>query len=146
MAQAGKFWLTLYSIVTAVCYLFDGLCFISAFRWFSVPGDEHSELLLLMATLINFSIDVYYFIWVLNLKQKLPPKIGSYVSDAVLGLTSKLSRELFHNLDHGARAAVPEARKKLRDIKEEAKAETLKAKQAIKNKKSAAANKKKQGD
>ena len=99
--------MTLYSVVTAVCYLMDGLCFISAFRWFSVPGNEHAELLLLMATLLNFTIDVYYFIWVMNLKQKLPPKIGSFVSDAILGYTQKMTRELYHNLDQGARAAVP---------------------------------------
>ena len=101
--------MTLYTIVTAVCYLMDGLCFISAFRWFSVPGNEHAELLLLMATLLNFTIDVYYFIWVLNLKQKLPPKIGSFVSDAVLGYSTKMKRELFYNLDHGVRGGVQDA-------------------------------------
>lgn len=109
-AEHSKKWMMIYTILTAVCYLFDGLCFISTFRWFSVAGHEHAELLLLMATLLNFAIDVYYFIWVLNLKQKLPPKIGSFVSDAILGYTKKLTRELYYNLDSGARSGVEEAK------------------------------------
>ena len=48
-----------------------------------------------MVTLINFTVDVYYFIWVVNLKQKLPPKIGGMVSDAILGYTQKMTRELY---------------------------------------------------
>ena len=98
-AEASKKWMLLYTVITAVCYLMDGLIFISTFKRFSVKGDEHAELLLLMATLLNFSIDVYYFIWVLNLKQKLPPKMGSFVSDAILGYSKKMTRELYHNLE-----------------------------------------------
>ena len=107
-----------YSIVTAVCYLFDGICFIYAFKKFSEPGDEYAELLLLMTTLVNFTIDVYYFIWVVNLKQKLPPKIGAFVSDAILGYTQKMTRELYHGLDRGARSGVESAKTKLKDAKD----------------------------
>ena len=132
-AQKSKLWMGVYSGITAVCYLFDGIVFISTFRWFSVPGHEHAELLLLMATLLNFSIDVYYFVWVLNLKQKLPPKIGSFVSDAVLGYTQKMTRELYHNLDTGSRAGVEGAKQKLKDAKEEAAKKAVQAKELAKN-------------
>ena len=127
-AQASRFWMLGYSVSTAVCYLFDGICFIYAFKKFSEAGNEYAELLLLMATLLNFTIDVYYFIWVINLKQKLPPKIGSFVSDAILGYTQKMTRELYQGLDRGARSSVEGARKKLSDVKEEAKQEAANAK------------------
>ena len=124
----------IYTGITAVCYLMDGLCFISTFRWFSVPGHEHAELLLLMATLLNFSIDIYYFIWVLSLKEKLPPKIGAFVSDAVLGYTQKMTRELYHNLDAGSRNGVEAAKTKLIAAKEQTIKEAKKAKEFAKNK------------
>ena len=31
-AQASRFWMMGYSIITAICYLFDGICFIYAFK------------------------------------------------------------------------------------------------------------------
>ena len=117
-----------YTIITAVCYLFDGICFIYAFKEFSEPDNEYAELLLLMTTLVNFTIDVYYFIWVVNLKQKLPPKIGAFVSDAILGYTQKMTRELYHGLDRGARSGVEGAKTKLKEAKDEAKKEAANAK------------------
>lgn len=115
LGEKGKTILTLYSVFTALCYLMDGVCFIVAYNGFSVPGNEHSELLLLVATLLNFTIDVYYFVWVLNLKSKLPPKIGSFVSDAILGYTKKLTREIMHSFEPSKRAELEAQQKELEE-------------------------------
>ena len=62
--------------------------------------------------LIFLVVDVYYFTWVLSLKGKLPPDMACFVSDAVLGYTKKMSRELMHNLDSGARSRLEDAKNK----------------------------------
>jgi len=102
---------------------------------------------MLLATLIFFVIDLYYFVWVTQLKHKLPEKMGSYVGDAVLGYTSKMSREMYHGLDKGARSGVTNARSKMNKAKEDAiqaasdankkRKETNAAKKAKKEKESA---------
>ena len=121
MAEENRKWLLLYSGLTGLCYLFDALTFVIVLRWFSVAGKEHSELLMLFATLINFGIDMYYLIWVMQLKSKLPPKMGTFVSDAILGYTKKLTRELYHNLDRSDRPNVQAARASMAADKEKAK-------------------------
>ena len=56
-------------------------------------------MVMLFATLINFGIDMFYFLWVLVLRGRLPHSIGGLISDAVFGFTKKLTRELYNNLD-----------------------------------------------
>ena len=65
MAEDNRKWLMLYTVLTGICYLFDALTFVIVLKWFSVAGKEHSELLMLFATLINFGIDMYYLLWVM---------------------------------------------------------------------------------
>lgn len=89
-----KKWLVLYTIASVLCYLMDGLQFCIQYRAFGVKGKEHAELLMLLATLIYFAVDFYYFVWVLQLKQKLPASMASFVSDAIFGYTGKMAREL----------------------------------------------------
>ena len=96
MAENCKKWLTLYSLLTIICYILDGLTFIIVLRQFSkVAGHEHSEMIMLFATLFNFSLDLFYFIWVMTLRGRLPASMGGFVSDAVFGFTKKLTRELY---------------------------------------------------
>ena len=75
-----------------------------------MAGHEHSEMIMLFATLYNFGLDLFYFIWVLTLRGRLPPSMGSFVSDAVFGYTKKLTRELYANLDKTQRPVVEEMR------------------------------------
>jgi len=42
---------------------------------------------------------MFYFLWVAVLRERLPPKLGSVISDAVFGYTKKMTRELYGNLD-----------------------------------------------
>ena len=65
--QEIKKWLLIYSLLTVVCYMTDGLNFVIQYRWFSVPGHEHSELVLLVATIFYFGLDLYYIFWVMML-------------------------------------------------------------------------------
>ena len=54
---------------------------------------------MLFATLFNFGIDMFYFMWVMVLRGRLPGTQGALISDAVFGYTKKLTRELYGNLD-----------------------------------------------
>ena len=74
---------------------------------------------MLCVTLTYLIIDAYYFTWVLSLKNKLPPDMACFVTDAVLGYTKKMSRELWHNLDTGARKKVEDAKNKFRAKKDQ---------------------------
>ena len=76
---------------------------------------------MLTFTLIFLIIDAYYFTWVLSLKSKVPPDMACFISDAILGYTKKMSRELFHNLDTAARRKVEEAKNKYRQKKDQQK-------------------------
>ena len=77
-----------------------------------MPGAEHADVILLFVSLTFLVLDAYYFTWVLSLKDKLPPEMAAYASDAILGYSKKMSRELLHNLDSAARQKVEEARNK----------------------------------
>ena len=83
------------------------LTFCIAFYEFQgVPGYEHADVVMLIMTMIFIGIDVYYFLWVLSLKGKLPPDMAVFVSDAVLGYTKKMNRELGWNLNPAQREAL----------------------------------------
>ena len=84
----------IYSVLTVGCYLFDGLQFVIQYSAFGVKGYEHSELTMLLATIVYQAIDIYYLVWVVQLKQKLPANMSSYMSDTILGYTSKMTNEL----------------------------------------------------
>ena len=47
-----------------------------------------------MAAIIYFGIDLYYFIWVIQLKHKLPKEMATFASDAIFGYTNKMAAEL----------------------------------------------------
>ena len=112
-SQETKKMQTMYSVTTVLIYVFDILTFCIAFyRFQGVPGAEHADVILLFVSLTFLVLDAYYFTWVLSLKDKLPPEMAAYASDAILGYTKKMSRELWHNLDSGARQKVEEARNK----------------------------------
>ena len=106
---------------------------------------------MLAITLTFLVIDAYYFTWVLSLKGKLPPDMACFVSDAVLGYTKKMSRELKYNLDKGARAGIETAKNKLRQKQDQRKtmereAQEQRAKEAEQNKKKEAQAKAQQKD
>ena len=141
--NAAKGWMMLYTILTGACYLLDALCFLIVFRWFSTPGNEHSELLLMMVILAFLVLDVYYLVWVINIRQRLPGEYGAFVSDAILGYSKKMTRELFYNLDRTSRAGVESAREKLASAKNAALEKAKAAKEAAAAKKKQEAQNKK---
>ena len=75
---------------------------------------------MLFAVLANFGLDMFYFIWVMTLRGRLPPSLGGFVSDAVYGYTKKLTRELYQGLDKNQKPVVDEMKKKMLKEKEEA--------------------------
>jgi len=79
-----------------------------------VPGYEHADVVMLTLTIVFLTIDAYYFLWVLNLKSKLPPDMATFVTDAVLGYSKKMQRELVYNLDSGEKAILEKSKNKMR--------------------------------
>jgi DNA-binding transcriptional MerR regulator len=47
-----------------------------------------------MGAIVYFGIDLYYFIWVIQLKRKLPISMSTFVSDAIFGYKNKMESEL----------------------------------------------------
>ena len=88
----------IYSCVTFIVYFLDALTFIIMYKQFSQVGNEHTEILMLLATLVYITIDVYYLVWLANIKSNLPQDMASMVSDAILGYTKKLKDELMHKM------------------------------------------------
>lgn len=108
-AENNKKWLTFYSVLTVACYIFDGFAFLIVLRSFAnVEGREHSEMILLCACLFYFGVDMFYFLWVMVLRTRLPGQLGQLISDAVFGFTKKLTRELYSGLDQNQKALVEE--------------------------------------
>jgi len=93
-SESAKKFLMIYSLMSIGCYVLDGLQFVVQYSAFGNKGNEHTELTMLLASIVYFAIDFYYFIWVIQLKQKLPANMSSYVSDTIFGYTSKMSNEL----------------------------------------------------
>jgi len=114
-SQESKNYQLFYTATTALIYIFDILTFCIAFYEFQgVPGYEHSDVIMLVMTLIYLCIDAYYFLWVLNLKGKLPPDMACFVSDAILGYAKKMHRELEYNLEPAERKRIEDAKNRLR--------------------------------
>ena len=105
----------IYSVTTVLVWVFDIFTFcVAYYRFTGVPGHEHADVILLFTTLTFVVTDTYYFTWVMSLKDKLPPEMAAYASDAILGYTKKMSRELWHNLDTSARLKVEEAKNRFK--------------------------------
>ena len=97
---------------------------------------------MLLGSLVYIALDVYYLVWLSNVKSQLPPKMASIFSDAIVGYTKKMSRDLIHNVGrrenevNDAKKEFEDKMQKLNDKKEEQR----------KKDKAEAANKKKGGN
>ncbi len=60
----------------------------------------YSELVVLLTTVIYLSLDSYYFLWVLQVKKKLPVEIEKYISKALFGFSKSMKASLMLNLSH----------------------------------------------
>ena len=54
-----------YTAASIICYLMDGLQFCIQCQQLGVLVNGQATLLMLLATMVYFSLDFYYFIWVL---------------------------------------------------------------------------------
>ena len=95
-AKMSKNWMMIYSVVTFVCYFLDAMTFIVMYKMFSEVGNEHTEILMLLATLVYIAIDIYYMLWISNVRTSLPPRIAAIFSDAILGYTQKMRSEMLN--------------------------------------------------
>ena len=71
-----------------MCYCCDGINFLIQYRNFGIDGEQRGEFLLLLVSLLFYITDIFYLVWVVNIKDKLPPKLSKGVSDGMLGFTS----------------------------------------------------------
>jgi hypothetical protein len=51
-------------------------------------------MILIIASLLYYVLDVMYLVWVVNIKDKLPPKLSKGVSDGMLGFTNTIKIQL----------------------------------------------------
>ena len=68
MVQSGeklRKLMIVYFVLSMICNLFDTIVFIVAYRWFSVEGHEHTDILLILASLLYVAIDCYYCFWII---------------------------------------------------------------------------------
>lgn len=118
-----------YGIATAFCYIFDALSFIVLYKHFFVPGNEHTEILMLNAVVVLLALDFYFILWADSIKRKLPHEMADSVSSAIMGQTKKLRRELINNINKVRRGEVEDAEAKLKSKLDKEAEEIQKAKQ-----------------
>ena len=76
----------------------DAMTFIVVYKMFSEVGNEHTEILMLLATLVYIAIDVYFMLWISSVKSSLPPRMATAFSDAILGYTDRMKKEMYANV------------------------------------------------
>jgi hypothetical protein len=76
--------------MTMVCLVGDLLDTVCQVLRFGKPGDEYSDLLLLVVCYIFLLIDVFYFLWVSHMSLKVPAEQQQYIGSALLGFGSKM--------------------------------------------------------
>lgn len=91
--------LKLYSAISVICYLLDGLNFMIYLMWFQSKGGEYAEIIMIWATMVNIVLDIYFVITVFAFKEKMHPAVATFLADSLLGYTHKMNRELHHALD-----------------------------------------------
>lgn len=85
--EKSRTMLCMYTMLTFVCYCLDGINFLIQYKNFGIATEERGEFLLLLVSLLFYLTDIFYLIWVVNLKDKLPIKLSKGVSDGMLGFT-----------------------------------------------------------
>ena len=63
------------------------------YKNFGIDGEQRGEFLLLLVSLLFYVTDVFYMMWVINIKDKLPVKLSKGVADGMLGFTSQIIRQ-----------------------------------------------------
>ena len=61
---------------------------------FGVPGDEYSDILLVTVCAIMIGIDLYYIFWLYHTKGKLPDKMQTNTTGAMLGFGDSFKNQL----------------------------------------------------
>lgn len=124
-----KKWLLIYSGATAICYLFDCINFVLAYKNIaSLDGNQHTELLMLLASTLNLFLDLYYLMWVMSLSRKLPVSISSLLQDALFGYTNKLRRGFMDTMNPHEKDSVQTVLDKMKKEQELKTAQLLKEK------------------
>ena len=85
--------LCLYTMLTVACYCLDGINFLIQYKNFGIATEERGEFLLLLVSLLFYVTDIFYLVWVVNLKDKLPNKLSKGVSDGMLGFTRQIGQQ-----------------------------------------------------
>ena len=95
--ESCKNLLLIYLIFTVICIVLDVIDFIVQFVRFGRAGDEYSELMMLFIVVIFLGLDVFYFIWVMQVKTKVRPEMAAYLSKALFGFVTLMKTQLVSN-------------------------------------------------
>jgi len=83
-----------YTLLTILCYCLDGINFLIQYRFFGSNKVQGPVMILIIASLLYYVLDVMYLVWVVNIKDKLPPKLSKGVSDGMLGFTNTIKIQI----------------------------------------------------
>lgn len=84
----------LYFWMTAICFALDIVDLIIQGQRFGVPGDEYSDIVLLVGCAIMIGIDLYYIFWLYYTNSKLPERMQAYTAGAFLGFGNRFKENV----------------------------------------------------
>lgn len=91
-AKCGMF-LMIYAVCTVVTLCSDGVSFFFAISRFSNEETEFSfaGVCLLALTVLYFTVEFYYIMWLASQMLKMPKDIGLATVTALVGISSKMN-------------------------------------------------------
>lgn len=90
----NQMWLRLYALLTAVCFLFDLLCFVIQYRWFIESTADHTNLWMICISLAMLFYDVFPAICVYAVQNQLPSYATTWIWESLLGDSVGLSNSM----------------------------------------------------
>lgn len=81
-----------YGVFTFLSLTLDLIEFLIHYIRFGYRGDEHSDLTMLLLTLIFLGIDSFYIAWTFQAKGKFPGEISATVTKALYGYVDTMNQ------------------------------------------------------
>ena len=77
----------MYTGASLLCFLTDLCLFSIQYRWYAEAQIDHTNLWMLIVTVVYILFDGLYLIWISSFSRKMPSYINSWILDSVVGDT-----------------------------------------------------------
>ena len=99
-AEATGRFLQYYLIITIVCIILDIIqYFNSLVKYGNTEQTVYAAVACVIISFIFLALDVYFILWAVSVKMKLPAYASGYIFLALLGFISKLTDQLNKKVD-----------------------------------------------